>query len=45
MEYKYLPNISTNELRLLLKNAEAAGFGAAPHAQAYRAELARREPK
>jgi hypothetical protein len=36
-------HISTRELNLLLRNAEANGFGSRPHAKAYRAELARRE--
>lgn len=35
--------IPTGELRLLLKNATANGFGEKPHAQAYRAELEQRD--
>ena len=36
-------HIATRELRLLSRNATANGCDDAPHAKAYRAELARRE--
>jgi len=40
--FKFLQQIPTNELKLLLENAERCGFGNNPHARAYRAELASR---
>jgi len=38
-------HIPTNELALLLRYAESSGYADAPHATAYRAELARRGAK